>query len=45
MRIKTVSKFRGLFCKKTECSEINVIGLPSKKWTILHAKFYAEYEY
>ena len=28
-----------------ECSEINVIALPPKKWTTLHPKFYAEYKY
>ena len=45
MLTKFVLKFRRLFCKNFECSEINVIGLTPKKWTILHPKSYAEYKY
>ena len=46
MLIETVLKLRGDFSMKNfECSEINVIGLPAKKWTALHTKYYSEYEY
>ena len=27
-----------------ECSEINVLVLPPKKWSVLHPKLYAEYK-
>ena len=46
MLVETVLKLRGDFSMKNfECSEINVIGLPAKKWTALHTKYYSEYEY
>ena len=31
--------------KNFDRSEINVIGLSAKKWTVLHKKYYSEYEY
>ena len=30
--------------KNFECSEINVLVLPPKKWSVLHPKLYAEYK-
>lgn len=45
MLIKTMLIFQKLFRVILVFSKINVIGLPSKGWAVLHPKFYADYEY
>ena len=42
MLIKTVLDYS---LKFFEFNVVNVTGLPPKKWTVLHTKFYIEYKY